>query len=197
MAIRFYLMPKIGTGLGDDPFRAKYVNSGLMPTSGRYQAIDYGKEDWFLVAVDVTASEHTAIAANADVTAVPANLDNTIGGALATVQAALELANIPAHWATSGMTYRTLVKWTIRILLLMQRFRGLDPSALRLFLGGITLDGTVGDIPATPRRRLNNAALSFGLDTSSITLATTIREALRILGQQMTFPVAFGGEDFS
>lgn len=191
MAIRIYLVPKIGTGFGSDPFRPAYISNGGI--AGNWQAIDYGKEAWMLVAADVTPAEHNAITANSDATAIPANLDQQIGAALATVQSKLELANLPADWVTSAMTYRTLLKWTIRILLLMQRFCGFDEAAARFF-ATVTLDSTVGDLTAAVRQRLNTVAQSFGLDTSSITLATTIRAALRILGQQMTFAVTVDGE---
>jgi hypothetical protein len=174
MAIRFYLTPKEQIVNGDDfYFRPKYFDDSLA-----WRAIDYGKEPWMLVAADVTTPQHNAIAANVDVTAVPANLDGTVGAQLATVQNKLELANLPAHWVTSGMTWRTVLKWTIRLLLLQQRFSGLDHAAARLFSGGITLDSTVGDLPVVVRQRLNAAAQRWGLDTSAITLSTTIRSAL-------------------
>jgi hypothetical protein len=192
MAIRFYLLPKIGDGLTfATAFRPAYVSDGGIV--GRYTAIDYGKEVWMLVGADVTGAEHTAIVAHTDVTAVPANLDDTVGGALSTVQTKLELANLPADWVTSGMTWRTVVKWTIRILLLMQRFRGLLSSAARFF-ATVTLDSTVGDLSALVRQRFITAAASFGLTTTGITLGMTIRAALILLGQQMTFSVVFQGE---
>jgi hypothetical protein len=191
MAIRFYLVPKAGTGTKADPFRPQYI-AGVI--AGEWQSLDYGKEAWMVVAANVTAGEHTTIAANADVTAVPANLDTTVGAALSITQTKLELANIPADWVTSGMTWRTVLKWTIRMLLLMQRFDGLDGLAARFFASGLTLDSTVNDLPAGARTRLDDAAANWGLDTSSITLSTPIRTALRVLGQQMTFSVTVGQE---
>lgn len=201
MALRFYLIPKIGReGVGNindaqpwsestGPVRPRYVGT----IAGAWQSIDCD-DNLALVAADVTGTEHTAIMVNSDVTAVPANLENTVGGALATVQAKLEAANLPAQWVTSGMTWRTVLKWTIRLLLIRQRFKGLAPAAAKLFSGGITLNSTVGDLPAAVRQRLNSAAQSLGLDTSGITLSTTIRVALITLGQQMTTTITVAGE---
>ena len=192
MSIRFYLVPKDGDGLTHfTAIRPKYIADAIV---GPWQAMDYGQEDWMLVAADVTPTEHSTIAANADVVAVPANLNNTVGAQLGTVQSKLEAANIPADWVTSGMTYRIVLKWTIRIILLMQRFHGLDGAAARFFNSGLTLDSTVSDLPVAVRQRLAAAAARWNLDITGITGSTTIRAALRYLGQQMTFGVKFGGE---
>jgi hypothetical protein len=192
MALRFYILPVDGDGVTAAGFYPKYIGNGGIV--GGWCAIDYGKEPTMIVAAEVTAAEHTSISANVDIIAVPANLDLQIGANLATVQSALESKNLPADWVTASMTYRTVLKWVLRICLLLQRFRGLDAAAARFFDLGLTLDSLVGDLSASVRQRLNDAATSFGLDTSSITLSTTIRAALRILGQQMTFSVLVKGE---
>lgn len=191
MALLICITPAAGDEFSTDGRYAKYFGATNPPTAllvGDWQAFDYGKEPWFIVFADVTPAERTAITANADVTAIPASLDNAIGGALATVQAKLEAANLPSQWVTSVMTWRTLVKNIVRLLPVVQRFRGLAPAANRLFDAGLTLDSTLGDIPATPRQRLNQAAQQLGLDTSSLTLATTIRSALVTLAQQLPLP---------
>lgn len=195
MALRVYLVPVIGDGLTPKTARrAKYIApdeffvGGIV---GRYQAMDYGNEPMMLVAAEVTAAEHTAIAANADVIAAPANLDNTIGANLATVQAALESVNLPADWITSGMTYRTVLRWIARLFLVCQRFQGLAGG--RLFPAGITLASVIGDLSASVRQKLTQGAQSLGLDTSNIAPATTIRAALKDLGNQMTLVITLGG----
>lgn len=170
-----------------DTFRPAYVSRGGITD------VDYGNEAWMLAWADVTPDEHAAIIANADATAVPANLDSTVGGALAATQAKLEAANLPAQWITAGMTWRAVLKGIIRVLLIMQRFRGLNGAAARLF-AQVTLDNTVGDIPIGARQRLVAAATSLGLDTAAITLTDTIRSALVTLGQQMTVPILMRGE---
>lgn len=189
---RVYLVPRIETPTPIPAWRPAYCTGGAIANSLR-AVLTYGGEPWALVFADTSAAEHAAIIAHADATALPADLDSQIGAALATVQGKLEAADIPADWVTASMTYRTVLQWVIRIFLLMQRFQHFG-AALDLLFSTIGLDGLVGDLSATTRQRLNTAATSLGLDTSSITLATTIRTALRILGQQMTFPVSLAGE---
>jgi hypothetical protein len=194
MAIRFYHVPEEMVVNGADfYFKPKYFSSVPPP---EWRAISYGKEGSYLVRADVTAVEHAAINANADVTAIPANLADTIGGALTTVQTKLEAANLPSHWVTSEMTWRTFVVWVWRFFELQQLFLGVDWAANRLFIGDITLSSTVGDLTPTIRQRLNAGAQRRGLNTSSIGLSTTIRNALVILGQQLPAPVEIMGEAF-
>lgn len=189
MAIRFYLVPVIGDGLKPTTARRpKYISDGGI--AGAYQAMDYGDDPVMLVAAEVTAGEHTSIASNADVVSAPADLEATIGANLATVQAALESKSIPADWVSSGMTYRTVLRWVARLFLLCARLQGL--RAGRLFTAGITLSSTVGDLSVSVRQKLNDGAQSLGLDTSGITLATTIRAALKTLGNQITIPITLG-----
>jgi hypothetical protein len=184
------LVPMAGDEFSQVGAFPKYIGNGGI--AGRWQALTYGKEPWALVAADVTPAERTFLVAQADAAVLPVNLDNNVGGALATVQAKLEAANIPADWVTSGMTWRFVFRVVVRIVLLMQRFAGAG-AAVRLFVT-IGLDSTVGDIPIATRQRLVAAAQTFGLDTSGIGLAMTIRAALRILGQQMTFDITIAGE---
>lgn len=190
MALRVYFVPVIGDGLTiATPRRPKYI-SGVI--AGAFQCMDYGNEPTMLVAAEVTNAEHTAIAANPDVVVVPANLNNTIGVNLAAVQAALDSLNIPADWITSGMTYRTVLKWIALLFLLCQRFQGLVGG--RLFPAGITLNSTVGDLTVNVRQKLLQAAGSLHLDTSAITLAMTIRVALKTLANQISLPISLGGQ---
>lgn len=151
---------------------------------------DYGLMDYLIEVADVTTAQHNALIANSDVIALPANLDSSIGGQLAAVKAALESRHIPGEWLTSGMSYRTVLHAIGVLFMLAQRYHGLH--ALRLIETGITLDNTLGDLPVAARQRLNATAQSIGLDTSAITLATTLRQALRSLVQQMDSPIQLG-----
>jgi hypothetical protein len=93
---RVYLIPTTGTGgvvnSAPDPVRPKYVREAGLS----YLQVTYGRQPVALVFTDVTAGQHTALAANGDVVAIPANIDTTVGANLATVQNALEALNIPA-----------------------------------------------------------------------------------------------------
>jgi hypothetical protein len=55
------------------------------------------------------------------------------------------------------------------------------------------LDTTVGQLPVAVRNELTQAAASLSLSTSGIVLATTIRAALKVLGDQLkTRPISLG-----
>jgi hypothetical protein len=65
----------------------------------------------FFVAANVTTQQHNTIAAQADVIAIPADVNAEIGAAaLSNVQTRLEQLRIPADWVTAGHTYRQVLK---------------------------------------------------------------------------------------
>lgn len=182
MAVRFYFVPKAGAS----PVKPKYIGD----LGVTWASVDYGQEQTYLVGADVTTAQHNSISANADVTSVPANLDNQVGANLATVQAALENLKIPADWITSGMTYRQILSLIIKLFRILQRLLG--RWATTIFEAGITLATTMAELTQAQRDRLQDVADSFGIDTSNVTGATTIRQALRFLAQQLPGCVLMG-----
>lgn len=192
MALRCYLVPKEQAPSPTTPgamatWPAHFFSIGIRS----FGAIDYGLEPVFLVRADVTNQQRNALIAFSDVDEFPANLDNTVGVNLATVTAALEAKGIPGDWVTSGMTYRAVLRWVARLFLIAQRLNG--RAGLQL-LSDQTLSSTVGDLSIAKRQALNEAAQSLGLDTSGVTLGMTIRQALKILGNQIEIPIALGGD---
>lgn len=176
--LRFYIVPKeLGA---HDTVRPKYV----WPVATRYEAADYGLEDVLLVGAELTPTDHTTVAANLDVIAIPANLDSTIGlTALSTVQQKLEGLRIPSEWVTTDHTYRDVLRLTRKVFGLFQRFDGLFQR--KFFETGITLDTRINQLTQAQRQALIDAATSLGLDTSPITGPMPIRQAIRILAQQL------------
>lgn len=140
------------------------------------QLVDFGANA--IVWANTSAGQDTTLGANADVIVVPP-LDNVV--ALVATKNALEALNIPAQWITGGMTYRAV----LRVLVGMAAFyvRTVDTFGTALTLAG-NLDKTLSQLTAGQRSALSNASDSLGLDRSSITVSTTVREALRIIGQQ-------------
>lgn len=181
MAFRLYLVPKIGAGTHGDLWRPKYFADGTVTAS--WNGMDY--RNWYLVGADLSSADHAAIAGLADVTALPATLSgNLTAGQVTTTQAKLEAANLPAQWVTTSLTWLEVVRIVVGIIQLSQRFAGSNGGA-GLFGGAITMNSTIGDLSPTVRTRLNEAAISMGLDTSGVTPGTTIRAALRTLGGQL------------
>lgn len=183
MATRIYVVPREGTGVPFvDPYRPKYLLGvdGLSLVSGAVHSMYYGRAAVFLASADVTPAEHTALAANADVLAVPAVLDNAIGGALATVVAKLEPLGFPCDWVTAATTWRQLVRTCARMIALAQRLHLRGP----LLPPGITLDSTIGDLTQGQRDFLRDAIESFGGTTNGLTGAMPMRLALQYLAAQ-------------
>src|SRR5690348_16193194 len=77
--LNLYVMPIIGTGVKGDPRRPKYATT----LSGFVWAMyDYGDEPHCLVGVvDISGAADSSLTANSDVTAIPQNLNTTIGSA--------------------------------------------------------------------------------------------------------------------
>lgn len=187
MAIRVYFMPRIGSGTTHlDARRQKYA----IPKS---RCIRYGQEMFCMVIADVSAAEHTALVANADVRSLPADLDSTVtAGARTAVVNGLESANVPAQWIVAGMTYRTIVRRLAGIFFLMQ---GLEERGQRFLTnlesrGAALLDDPISSLPVGVRQGLQSAAAALQTDTSAIVSTTTLRVALATIGGQ------FAGRSF-
>jgi hypothetical protein len=186
MALRFYVVPKVvDPGLGANV--PKYIFAMNLP----FRAMDYGLEDTFLVGAQVTNTQHTALAANIDVITIPAGLDNQISlTALSQVQARLEGINVPADWVTTNHTYRDVIRITGKLFLYMQRFHA--QQLRKFFLSGVTLDTQVKQLTSTQRTAMTDAATSLNLDVSVINGNMTLRQALRLIIQQLPSFELFG-----
>lgn len=186
--IRFYLTPKATNAKGE--IRPKYIQA--MSLIGDW--MDYGVEDAYLIAVEVDDDQHATLTLNSDVISIPADIDSAIGlTALTTVQNKMEGLHIPAGWVTTNNTYRDIIRVTGRLFQFMGRFQAVNLATL--FESGITLDTRINQLTQTQRNRLTNIADQFGLDRSSITGTTTIRQALKIVADQMQ-PFTLGGQTF-
>lgn len=187
-------MPMVSDGTDTALVMPKYAN---LVSTGMWSCIPFGNEGTCVLGADVTTADDTAISANPDVQSIPANLSaNLSAGAVTQVQAALESRNIPAGWVTTSLTWRQVLRTVFTMALFMQRFTVY--SVAKFFQSGVTLSTTFGSLPAGIRSALNNAAQSFGFNTTGITGSTTIRAALKILGDQWPSinPIHISGEVF-
>lgn len=189
MALRFYLVPKTIVTRPPGSTAPKYVGDqafwiGLgLPLITNWAAMDYGLENTMLVGAQVSAAQQTTVAGQSDVTVIPANLDSAIGGALSAVQAALEALHIPAGWVTSGHTYRQVIGKVGRLFQILQRFTGRERRTF--FESGVTLDTAISALTTAQRTALLATAQSLALDTSAITGATLMRQALKLVLDQL------------
>lgn len=188
-SLRVYVVPRIGDGLSrQTAFKPKYVNPGDLGVGldlDGWVGIDYGSEGVFFLFAAVTAEQHTALSAQTDVLAVPANLDTTISAlALTTIQTKLEAANLPADWVTTSMTYRTVLRTLLKIAQIAQRYTGLFGTA-PMWPAGVTLDTRWNQLTQAQQSRLLQVAQSFNLDTTGVTNTMTLRQIYRALADQL------------
>ena len=178
MAFRLYLVPVVGTGSSSsDARRPKYFDAF---TSG-WAANDYGLEPHMLVAADLSGADDASLTSNADVTALPFYLGDTLtAGQVTATQTALESRNLPAGWVTTAFTWRQVVRLVLGMFHFMQRYQNVS-NGQRLFLAGVDLERTLGSLPQQVRDDLQATANSFGYDTSPLTGGNTIRQALKLL----------------
>jgi hypothetical protein len=196
VVVRCYIVPQAGTGTSQaDAFRPAHLIEAFgfstlpeaMPAlhAAGAAALNWhgGLQDCYLLRVDVTGAQHTAIANGSGTLAAPADLSTTIANNAVrnTVRTALEDRGIPAHWVDTGATYRSVLRGVACIMLLAQRLRRGNG---RILPQGITLESTIGDLTLAQRNALGAACESLGWDTSAVTLATTIRAFIRGVSQQ-------------
>ncbi len=177
MTIRVYLMPIItGQRAGFTRRLPKY----LALVSGKCTFIRYGPEDVGLLVVDSTDPEHTALIANADVRAFPADLDTAVtNGARTQIVNALEALNVPAQWVANGQTFRVVFRRLAGIFQLLQNVGGRGLRFLQ-----VSLDNQISTLPANVRQAMQDAATALNLSTAGITGTTTLRAALATIGAQ-------------
>lgn len=186
MANRLYILPIESTAAlqrGPKYFAWRFDPDPPALLDVRWGMLDYGMEPAGLVVADVTTAQHNTLVANTDVTAAPVNLDNAISAAAAqTTKDKLETYGIPANWIVTGMTWRQILRATIAIFRVAQRFSGL--GATRLTPPGVTLSTPYSDMPVEYRDMLLLAIDELGYDRSGLTAQSTLRDLLtQIAGQ--------------
>ena len=203
MTTRAYVLPEVIVTLNGVPTHLpKYVpHRGLTgpplepePTlAGALRHTVYeGLGDDCLLFLDVTPAQHTVLAAHADVDVIPANLDSTIGAALATTQTRMRARGIPGNWLTAGTTWRELVRGINAMFEIGQELA--QDGATRLYPAGVTLQSTIASLPGAYRTALQAAVDRQGYDRSAITGASTMEDLMEVLTTQATpKPMGFAG----
>lgn len=184
--IRYYVMPLGVTPNGTR--RPKYFRdrrSDTDPTliDAPYTIIPYGLIDACLVVADVTTTQHADLVANLDVAAAPQNIDQTISvSALPQVRAVLEVLCIPAGWVTTSHTYRQILRMAGGLFQFSERHHALHNE--QLIDSQDQLDLQWNEIPLARRGRIRETANSLGYGYDWVTGTTTVRQMLKVLGDQ-------------
>lgn len=192
MVRSLYVMPIITDATGKYPQRyPKYYKTTFPALS--WSMFDYGNEPWCLIGIqDVPAATDSALVANADVFALPANLDQAIGSVSArnTVRNALENVNMPGTWIQTTDTYRTVVRFVGALCTFMQCYQGKGLGLV--FSATVTLATTFATLSAAQQQALIDCATYFGLSASSLVGANTLRTILKTVGDAFVASYAAG-----
>lgn len=177
---RCYVTGRDGVGSFQNPWRVKYFQALNTKYGTTFHTYDAGRIDAVMVCASITAAAHTEVSANADVLSFPANLDSTITNPeLAVLQNRLEAIKIPGDFFTAGMTYRQVGTFLMQVFTIDQKFDGLFGKTF--FEGTITLDTRANQLTAGQRGPLVQTLQALGIDASSFSGATTIRQLLKTM----------------
>lgn len=189
MTHRLYLLPLVPNAKG--AMIPAYADAELGGVETNL--VSYGSEPVCLLAADVTAAQHGALTAHADVTALPADLTQAIGGQLGAVQAALVSLNIPEDWVQGTHTYRQVVRVVATVFLFASRLQAAQVA--RLFGGTVTLATRFNQLPAGVRTALRDTADSLGIDSTQLSGTMTLRQLLKFCGDSAhLFEIHLGQE---
>lgn len=188
MTIRFYILPieRNGNTRGPKYFAWRYDPDppGL---ADAWSILDYGLIDMGVLVSDITDTDHTFLAAQADVFSFPVDLDVTMTAAeRSTLSTYLEAHGVPGDWVSAQDTWRTALRTVSGMFLYMQRLTALAGSSPLDW--GYNLNTQWRNISASHQTEMTDAATSLGYDVSFIRNTTQIRALLK------TFSDAWGNQ---
>lgn len=173
MAIRCYLTSKTTDATG------AFCPAGFT-TLSNWQAMDYGREDLFIVRGDISDADHATLQANSAVFACPDNLSATISSAdLITLQAQLSVRRVPTAWMSTSHTYRQVLKAVAKYCALLQRLcSGRTTAAVRTIV-----DSNIENLTAGQKTVLQNV---FGpLVDVPLSTSGPVKDAIRDLAEAL------------
>lgn len=180
MTVRIYVGPMETVMVGNVQVRRLATFPTVVPDLGGGGSIDYGMIDVALVLADVTDPQHTAIVANAAITAFPANLNSTVGtGQMATVRQKLEDVRLPGMWVTSETTYREIARAVAGVMQFGQRHQALHGEDLIPDSASLSLRWD--ELPQARRTRILATFADLHFDSSWITNSMRVRRILLTL----------------
>jgi hypothetical protein len=183
---RYYLVPAFVSvqPSGQTWRQPQYVKGRALPTGLNvpWGALAWGADDQFLLGAEVTAADHLALTAHADVTAFPMDDDTRLSTAdQAAVTAFANTMGLPASWVTGGETGRHLARSFAGIALVLQRFKGRARMPVT-----DQLTATVRSLTQAHRDALLAVADDLGLSRDGITADSTIGDLVIAWGRQYT-----------
>lgn len=187
MSLRFYFVPSEDVApIYHGPKYFKWGRAGQ--SSGSLPLIDsfdYGNQGVFLVAADLAQVDHDALVLNADVIAMPLDIDSTVlGGERNDLRTSFEDFTIPATWIETGATYRSILKRLTGMFFVLNCFQGHSPTGY-IFLPA-NLNASYSTLPELSKSIVNVCAAIHNWDTSGYNDNSNIRVMLAALGDQQS-----------
>lgn len=186
MALRFYIVPAIGTGVSpQDGIRPEYFAEDQV--LGAYHAPhkNYGKDRRFIVMADLSPSDDNFVVSQADVLALPFDLSAALTIAQANiVRTNLDAIGIPSSLVDNGDTWVLVLRRTLWLFTFVSRFETIywqqtGQIAPSIFSATVTGTSTLGSLPLAVQTALLATADDLGLDRSQVTSTTTLRAIFR------------------
>jgi hypothetical protein len=191
MAIRFYLMPLIGTGRTQEARRPAYLTADLV---GQQLYLDYGTEPVCLVRLEVSERQHARLRAYRDVLAAALPLSTPLGDTLAAVRAALDTFHIPSAWLTKAQTWQEVLRTLATLCQVAQYLQRVLPG--RLFAVHVTLETPVGSLPVLLQAALQDLMATLAVARHTLPGTTLFGTVLTTLAAHVPGPIYLGTDTF-
>ncbi len=195
MSVRFYILPVQRVTVNGSDYRGPMYLKWRMNPDGLdvlWSLKDYGSIDMGTIAVEATATDHTTLAAQANVYQFPENLDVTMTQAQrSALESYLEAHAVPGDWIAPGDTFRSGLRTVTGMFLFMQRLTTKAHS--NPLDWGITLNTQWQNLTIQQRGWITESFSSMGYDLSFVRASTQMRRIIKAASEQFgAKPIYFG-----
>lgn len=190
MAIEFFLLPQIGSGTDNDPFRPKYAAGDQ--SVRRYGMMRYSRAtDDVIAMIEADQLYLDSIAAQSDATRIASTptLDEQVTPPqVNAIRSILEAAFIPEQFVNVGDTRRQIIRGICGMFIFSQRMSGQLGAGWKAKAQsrGITLNSAWQDFPQIFRDEIATVIDSFGWTPGEFGFnnATTLREIMQAVSER-------------
>ena len=191
MAERWYLVPVVQCVKNGEPWPnsrcPKHLHEWI---DMRWNAMDYGLIDMFLVAADIDPISHAILEADPEVWFAPTDLESALGGPGSNaLESFVEAVSVPGNFLKPQDTHREALRQFAGMFQYMQRLTAIMGQS-PLDIPGYSLNLQWGTIPTDWQAAMIQAATELGYPTTSMTGNTQLRQIYIEMGE------AWGVEPF-
>ena len=207
MKVRFYVAPQQGDGTFQNPFRSVLNDLINISQGDWFDEIDHPARRISICCVHASDATHAVILADSRPVPISelyeegavgiglAKIFNSITGSTA-LKTKMENQGISTAWITSSNTMRDVLRYLIRIFTITQVSDGEGNTNVKEFLKA-NLTTTVAQIPVGIRTAIRDWMQAKGLAIGWITNATTVREIVHFIIENLGIgKLKMSGEEF-